>query len=251
MASRSARARRYIVLRVWPVLVGIGSASVMLLAFVIPGIQDQWDRFRSRNVVEQYVRLGDSFYHEDNFAMAEAAYDKAIELSESKRLDIEVQRLQARVSRMAEVTYWGDTIPSDISAVDFEFLLHLRHGDPNERGRVLGAYGIFLAGKEDTMKAVRVFNEALRLRPLDPMIRLNYANLLDQMGLSRDAGAAYLMATRLEPASPEAHYDLGSWYAAEGRKHEAEDQFRTCVRLDSTDTASQQRIADLERALMP
>jgi len=40
--------------RVWPLLVSTGSALVMLLASFIPSIQEQWDRFQARQVIERY-----------------------------------------------------------------------------------------------------------------------------------------------------------------------------------------------------
>ena len=43
--------------KLWPFLAGVGSAAVMVLAFFIPSLQDQWDRYQSRKVIEQYVNL--------------------------------------------------------------------------------------------------------------------------------------------------------------------------------------------------
>jgi hypothetical protein len=57
----------------------------MILAFLIPSIQDQWDRYQSRRVIQQYVAMGDDFVREENFTMAEQAFAKAFELSEERR----------------------------------------------------------------------------------------------------------------------------------------------------------------------
>ena len=78
--------------RVWPYMVSLGGAVVMLVAWFIPSIQDQYDRYESRKVIERYVELGDDFMNEEQFRMAEEAYGKAYELSEPRRLDIEVNR---------------------------------------------------------------------------------------------------------------------------------------------------------------
>ena len=66
--------------KIWPLLVSMSSASIMILAFLIPSIQDQWDRYQSRRVIQQYVRIGDDFVREENFTMAEQAFAKAFEL---------------------------------------------------------------------------------------------------------------------------------------------------------------------------
>ena len=43
----------YAIGKLWPLLVSLGSAMVMLLAFFIPSVQDQWDRYQSREVIQQ------------------------------------------------------------------------------------------------------------------------------------------------------------------------------------------------------
>lgn len=78
----------------------------MLLAFLIPSVQDQWDRFQSRKVIEQYVAIGGNLFDENHFTMAETAYQKAFDLSAEQRLDIDVKRLNARVNRLENET-WG------------------------------------------------------------------------------------------------------------------------------------------------
>ena len=88
--------------KAWPYVATISSASVMLLAFFIPSIQDQWDRYQSRKVIGQYLSLGDEFMEEERYDMAESAYEKAFELSVQSRLEIEMKRLKARVHRMTD-----------------------------------------------------------------------------------------------------------------------------------------------------
>lgn len=44
--------------RVQPWLAGAASASVIVLAFFLPSLQEQWDRMQSRAVVQRYVDLG-------------------------------------------------------------------------------------------------------------------------------------------------------------------------------------------------
>jgi hypothetical protein len=57
--------------KIWPIIVSGGSVFAMLVSFFIPSIQDQWDRFQSRKVVEKYVALGDAFFNEERYDMAD------------------------------------------------------------------------------------------------------------------------------------------------------------------------------------
>ncbi|MBK7651474.1 MAG: hypothetical protein IPJ20_13085 [Flammeovirgaceae bacterium] len=144
--------KKYIQEKIWPVLVSLGGAVVMLLAFLIPSVQDQWDRFQSRKVIEQYVAIGDNLFDENHFTMAETAYQKAFDLSAEQRLDIDVKRLNARVNRILENETWGSKPPDDLEEIDFQFLLHIQKGQKEVADRVatLNSYGIFLAaGKEE------------------------------------------------------------------------------------------------------
>lgn len=88
--------------RVGPLLASASSALVILLAFLIPSLQEQWARFQSRQVLQRHVELGRSFMHEGKYKLAEQSFAKAFELSESKRLDIEEERLTAKVQEMNE-----------------------------------------------------------------------------------------------------------------------------------------------------
>ena len=76
--------------------------------------------------------------------MAEEAYTKAFDLSEQKRLDIEVKRLNAKVNRMNEDPEWDSEVPEDLEEADFQFLLHLQKGKEKTRDRIytLNSYGI-------------------------------------------------------------------------------------------------------------
>src|SRR5712671_6137644 len=93
--------------RWWPFLASLGGAMVMILAFFIPSLQDQWDRYQSRKVIEEFVTLGEQLFDESRYVMAEEAFAKAFELSEFKRLDVEVKRLNARVNRVHDDPDWN------------------------------------------------------------------------------------------------------------------------------------------------
>ena len=210
----------------------------MVLAFFIPSIQDQWDRYQSRKIIGEYEELGNAFFDEERYNMAEDAYAKAFELSENKRLDIEVRRLNAKVNRISNDPAWGSKPPDDLKEVDFQFLLHMKKELDSEKQRVsiLNSYGVFLSSLGRTKEAAAVFNEAISLDSSDELAYVNLGNLHDQLGKKVEAEKAYLKALSLEPENGRAHYNLGLLYAEEEKLTEAQAEFSQAVRLDAADT---------------
>jgi tetratricopeptide (TPR) repeat protein len=200
--------------RLWPILVSVGSASVMILAFFIPSIQDQWDRYQSRKVIESYVELGDDFFEEDRFDLAEKSYEKAFELSEQKRLDIEMKRLNAKINRINTEPDWGAKPPEELAEIDFQMLLHLQKGKEHIKNRVatLTSFGVYLANLNRAKEAEQAFREALQLDSTDIIALINLGNLFDQQGKRKEAEQAYLKAVSLDASNAEAHYNLGLLY---------------------------------------
>jgi len=225
----------YSVHKLWPLMVSLGSATVMLLAFFIPSVQDQWDRYQSREVIQQYEHLGDQFFEEERFDMAEKAYEKAFEMSEEKRLDIEVKRLNAKVNRVSLEPKWGAKAPEDIQDIDFQFLLHLQK-DARQRVFILNSYGIYLSSVGRTTEAKAALEEALTLDPNDVLAYVNLGNLFDQIGKKADAEQYYRKALTLQPDNLQAHYNAGLLYAEQARWTEAVKEFESARQQDTTDT---------------
>lgn len=219
-------------------MVSASSALIMILAFFIPSLQDQWDRYQSRKVIQQYVQIGDDFFQEERFEMAEEAYQKAFVLSEEKRLDIEMKRLRAKISRISYEPEWGKKPPEDVREVDFQFLLHLQKDESHKAERVstLNSYGIFLAANKKLKESEAAFREALQLDSTDVLAYVNYANLLDQKGKKQEAEKFYQKAIKLEPENERAHYNLGLLYKEWKEYEKAKKEFHLAVALDSTDT---------------
>lgn len=228
----------FVVKKIWPFLVSAGSASVMILAFFIPSIQDQWDRYQARRVIQQYVVMGDDFVKEENYKMAEEAFTKAYELSEAKRLDIEVKRLNAKVNLIYQDPVWGSKPPEGLEEVDFQFLLHWQKGPAHtkERASIITSYGIYLASVGKTKEAERAIEEAIRLNPTEVLAYINLGNLLDQVGKKEEAGKAYQNAISLDPKNVRAHYNLGLLFSEQGKLNEAEKEFSKVIELDPSDT---------------
>lgn len=224
--------------KLWPFLAGLGSAAVMVLAFFIPSMQDQWDRYQSRKVIEQYVTLGNDFFTEERYDMAEEAYQKAFELSESKRLDIEVKRLNARINRINIKPEWGATPPEDLTETDFQYVLHLQKRADMQKERIstLNSYGLFLVASGKLTIAEKVFSEALHTDTTDARAYINLGNLYDQQGKKEAALQKYLQGISLDSTDARAHYNLGLLYAEKGKKEEAKKEFLRAMRYDSSDT---------------
>jgi tetratricopeptide (TPR) repeat protein len=224
--------------RIWPLLASAGSASIMILAFFIPSIQDQWDRYQSRNVIQQYVELGEDFVKEENYKMAAEAFSKAYEFSEEKRLDIEVKRLSAKVNSIYQDPAWGSKPPEGLEEVDFQFLLHFQKHPKHTRQRasILTSFGIYLAAVGKTKEAEKAIKEAIRLNPKEVLAYINLGNLMDEMGKRDEAEQAYRQAIRANPKNARAHYNLGLLFSEQRKLKAAEIEFDKAIKLDPRDT---------------
>jgi tetratricopeptide (TPR) repeat protein len=237
--------------KAWPYVATLSSAAVMLLAFFIPSIQDQWDRYQSRKIIGQYVSLGDEFMDEERYDMAETAYQKAFELSLQTRLEIEVKRLKARVHRMSMLVEWGAKPPEDLEEVDFQLLLHLQKGHDNDKERAftLNSYASFLAGSRKLKEAEAALKQALLIEPASAMLHLNLGNLQDQAGRKDEALKSYLKALELDPKSLNAHYNLGLLYAELGKLPEAKQAFGEALKLAPDDLETQKQLDQVRKKL--
>lgn len=213
--------------KIWPWLVSLSSAVIMLLAFFIPSVQDQWDRYQARKIVQQYVTLGNDFFSEHKYDMAEQAYEKAFELSNQSRLDVDLLRLKAKVNRMTLEDEWGTPPPEGLAEIDFEMLLHLKETrkDKPETITILNSYAQFLADTGKLSKAATVLSMALALDSNNELTYINLGNLADQQEKKDLAEKYYLHAIQLKPENTEAHFNLGLLYSEQGKEKLAESEF--------------------------
>ena len=223
--------------KLWPFITGFGSALVMILAFFIPSLQDQYDRFQSRKIINQYEILGDDFYKEERYDMAEQAYQKAFEFSDSKRLDLEIKRLEAKINRVNINPVWGGAVPEDLEEIDFQYVLHLQHGKENEKKRLvtLNSYGLFLVSSKKLGEAKKIFLEAAHIDSTDVLAYINLGNLYDQLGKKDAALKNYLKALSLDKTNQRAHYNLGLLYLEKNKLNDALHEFEEVLKVDSTD----------------
>ncbi len=223
--------------KIWPLLASLSGAAVMALAFFIPSIQDQWDRYQARQVIEQYERLGNEFFEEERYEMAEEAYAKAYELSDQKRLDLELKRLSAKVNRIGSDPTWGGLSPDGLHDIDFQFLLHFQKEADKKKHRVytLNCYGIFLASAGRAKEAEKMFREAIQLDSTDVLVWVNLANLYSKHGKNDLAEGFYRKAVAMEPENSRAHYNLGLLLYEKGEMTEARKEFAKAAELDPED----------------
>ena len=214
--------------RFWAFSAAIVSGSVTLFAFLIPSFQAQWDRYEAREVVEEYVTLGDECMAEERYDVAEKAYEKAFELSLQTRLDIEMKRLKARVSRMELLTEWAAAPPEDLEDVDFQIILHLEKGKYllPQRAATLHSYASFLAGSDRIPEAESALAEAIKIEPDNVTFRLNQGNLENQAGRKDQAIKCYQKVLELDPGNVNAHYNLGLVYSELNQYQKAQSNCR-------------------------
>ena len=240
---KEQRTKIFITKKLWPLIVSAASASIMILAFFIPSIQDQWDRYQSRHIIQQYVAMGDDFVQEKKYDLAVEAFTKAYELSSESRLDIEVKRLSAKVNLIYQDSVWGNKPPEGLEDVDFQFLLHLQKGTEHveQRSSILTAYGIYQASLGKTKDAEQSFLEAIHLNPNEVLAYINFGNLMDQIGKKEEALKLYKKAITLDPKNIHAHYNLGLLLSEQNKWQEANSEFEFILKLDphNTDAAIQ------------
>jgi len=235
--------------KVWPVMVSVGSASVMILAFFLPSIQDQWDRYQARQVIKQYEKLGNEFFDGENFEMAEEAYTKAFELSEQKRLDLEIKRLNAKVNRIGSDPTWGTKAPEGLKDVDFQFLLHFQSGDDKIKNRVLtlNCYGVFLASEDRGEEAEKILRDAIKLDSADVLAFINLGNLYFNGEKVVEAKKLYLKAISFDPENSRAHYNLGLLYSDQRDWENAKMEFTKAAEFDPDDEDAKAELDSINR----
>ncbi|MBO9562858.1 MAG: tetratricopeptide repeat protein [Niastella sp.] len=243
--------KTFVTEKLWPFLAGAGSVLVMVLAFFIPSLQDQYDRYQSRKIITQYETLGNEFFNEERYDMAEQAYQKAFELSDSKRLDIEIKRLSAKINQVNLDPKWGGTLPEELTEIDFQYVLHLQQGkgQEKEKAATLNTYGIFLSNAKRFKDAEAAFKESILLDTSNAMPFINLGNLYDQQGKKTQALQQYQQAISLDKDNARAHYNLGLLYSEQANHKAAQQEFHLALQADTTDLEVKAQYEQATRAL--
>lgn len=232
--------------RIRPFLAGLSSALVVLLAFLVPSMQDQWDRYKTREAIDRYAQVGRGLMQNERYESAEQAYGRALELAGTQRLDLLEGQLRARVMRVYDTPEWRAQADDTITEADFIYLLALESAKdrPLERASTAGAYGVYLAGLKRWADAEANLKEAAQLDPKAAAPHIHLGNLYDDLDRTADAEAQYRRAIAINPREPNAHYNLGLLLSSSGRAPAAASEFAQSVELAPQDTTN--RIALIE-----
>src|SRR5512137_1270756 len=232
--------------RARPFIAGLSSAAVVMLAFLLPSLQDMADRFATRRAVGRYTEIGRSLMTQRHYTAAEAAFDRALELAGTQRLDLIELKMQAHVQRMDEDPEWPGAVPEALTESDFLYALTVDAGPAkaHERAAVLGAYGTFLAGAGRWPEAEQRLREAIELDPKSANLHVWLGNLLGDRGQWTEAEAQYRQALTIAPDDAIAHYNLGLLLVETKRAALAEQQFRAYVTQRPAEPQGHLRLAE-------
>ena len=227
--------------RARPLLAAVSSAAVVLLAFLLPSLQEQWDRFKTREAIDRYAEVGRGLMHDEHYESAEHAYGRALELAGNQRLDLLEGQLRARVMRVYDGNEWRAKPNESVTEADFLYLLQLedKRNNPAEHASTLGAYGVFLAAAKRWPEAEARLKQSIQIDPKATAPPIHLGNLYDDLGRQGDAEGEYRHAIALDPREPNAHYNLGLLLMELSRSADAESEFHSAVELDPQDGASQ------------
>lgn len=232
--------------KIWPILVSTGSALVIGITYFIPSIQDQWDRYQSRQVIERYVQLGDEFSKEENYSMAQQAYTRAFELSEEKRLDIEIKRLRSKVNQIYVDLASGINVQDSLAEVDFQYVLHMLDGnEQKERAEILTTYALFVSHEKRSAEAERMIRQAIELNPKDPFAYVSLGMIMYNSGKKDESKQAYEKAIALDQNNFDAHYNLAHLFLEQHKLPDADAEFQIALKIDSTDLDSRHQVDSL------
>lgn len=225
---------------------GLASGAVLVLAFLVPSVQEQWNLWRSGRVIDQYARIGRQLLDKGQFTAAERAFDKAVEMSEGRRLDLIEAQLEAHVQRVNENPEWRGAVPEDLSDGDFLYLLEMEAAPSrvHQRAATLAAFGAWLASVGRPVEASKRLDEALKLDPANAAAHVNLGNLLDDRGDVAGAEAEYRRALQLDADNAAALYDLGVLLLEAGRREDALDPLRRYAEMKPDDAEARRRLAD-------
>ena len=136
--------------------------------------------------------------------------------------------------RLAEAP-WGavlKVLEGALAEIDGQFLLPLEGSDVDADG----AFALAEASEQDgdLVAARRWYELAGRLDPTDPVIPFNLGNVLDELGLAREAEFAYRHAIARSPDIADTWFNLGVLQERTGREKEALSTYERAYAIDPT-----------------
>jgi tetratricopeptide (TPR) repeat protein len=189
----------------------VTSGFVLLFSFLIPSIEEQYDRYLSKKVIDGYAYIGKKLLREKKYQLAEESFAKAFELSENKRLDIEMDRLRAKIEIINEEGEWLSQSPHHLKEVDFLYYLYLaQHAEDRDQISVAhSSYAIYLAQHRRTNEAREHFFKSIEANINNFGAHIDLGNLYNSENANDLAEKEYLKAIDIRPDYYLGHYNLG------------------------------------------
>jgi Flp pilus assembly protein TadD len=214
----------------------VGTASVTLLAFLIPSLQDQWDRKRQVDAEAEYRAVAAALERDGNYHEAEQLLGQAVEQAGALRPDLERARLRAKTEQVNTDPAWSGTITSDLSEADFIVLeaMLARDNDRPAEARAMNNHAVFVANHGEPKRALSLVRRAEQLQPRDARLQITAGNVLWDLGVLSAAREAYRSALSLDPENARAHYNLGLLYEELGDRAQAARELRVSLTKDAT-----------------
>lgn len=195
-----------------------GSFLVIMVAFLIPSFEEQYDRYKSHEVLDEYVKIGHRLYDKQHYTEAEKIFERAFELSGNQRLDVEKMRVRSRVFKIYEKDEWSDTQIEELAEGDFLFLME-ETNDKKELSTLKSALGTYLSLNQENARGLQMLEEARKLDPHNLIALVNLGNAYADNNEFQKAEALYKEALKLDPKYYEAIYNLGVLYYNERDCH--------------------------------
>jgi tetratricopeptide (TPR) repeat protein len=224
--------------RAAPILANLGALIVTALAFLIPSLQEQWDRFKASSVVDAYADIGRQLLDEQRYSEAADAFAKAQELSDNPPIELEESRLRAKTSSVLTDLGWRDANPTGLDEQSFVLLEHLeaqRHADARTRADTLDHHGVYLISQGRDHEAEQLFRAAVQLDPRASGAHVNLGNLYADTKRAHEAELEYRKALQLEPEDADARFDLSLLLEDTQRVPEAVAELRRTAELEPDD----------------
>ena len=199
-------------------------AGMRLLYIFRPDDAYRDDPFFSRSPY-MHLRWGDLCHEAEEWAAAEAAYQKALELvaEDRKGFPIDPGAIYARLGELH--------LKQRQYEQAFGYYDRVMERDPTN-GVVLNNIGTHFFEQEDTENALKWIRKALEVDPNFFEAHLNLGSVYEAIGNREAALAALEAAARIRSGHMELQYALGLTYLRLGRYGEAVQAFDRVLEMD-------------------
>lgn len=221
---------------IWSLVASLTSGLVIVIAFLIPSFEEQYDRYQAHRIVGGYLRLGKALLDNKKYALAEDAFQTAFELSGNTRLDIDILKLRARIEAINEESEWGAPLPRRIKEIDLIYLLHLsEHSKDHEQESIAhSSYALFLAEKNRLDEARTHLEKAIELDPNNYGAQVDFGVFLSEVGHLNQARLQLQKAINVDPSKYLAYYNLGQLELEQKNFSEAVSLLQKAAKLNPT-----------------